>query len=200
MPSTLYKILGIEKDASPREIKKAYRKKMAEHHPDKNDGEHSEDFYKCSEAYEILSDALMRRKYDETGKVPKKEPLYNIAREFATLFHKAMDQLGDGQDLIKITREAIQSVINDTQKSARDCKDQIRKLEKTKTRVIAKTDERFLIESFDVRINTLKAEITGHELQCKKMKEVKEYADNYEFLPNDEQSIMGSFMIRGWTT
>jgi preprotein translocase subunit Sec63 len=54
-----YEVLGIKKDASEAEIKKAFRKKAMEHHPDKNQGNKaSEDKFKeVSEAYEILSDS-----------------------------------------------------------------------------------------------------------------------------------------------
>jgi DnaJ family protein C protein 7 len=53
-----YKILGVDKNASDQEIKKAYRKKAIQHHPDKNlDGDNSDAIFKeIGEAYEILSD------------------------------------------------------------------------------------------------------------------------------------------------
>jgi molecular chaperone DnaJ len=62
-----YSILGISKDASQEEIKKAYRKKAHKHHPDKSDGD-EEKFKKVSEAYDVLSDEKKRAKYDKFGK------------------------------------------------------------------------------------------------------------------------------------
>lgn len=61
-----YKILGIEKDASDQEIKKAYRKLAIVHHPDKNpDDEHAaERFKEIQEAHETLSDPQKRARYD----------------------------------------------------------------------------------------------------------------------------------------
>jgi DnaJ homolog subfamily C member 7 len=61
-----YKILGVEKDAGDAEIKKAYRKLAIVHHPDKNPGdkEAEERFKDIQEAYETLSDAQKRQRYD----------------------------------------------------------------------------------------------------------------------------------------
>lgn len=64
-----YELLGVSRDASPQDIKKAYRKLARQHHPDINPGDpHAEARFKeISEAYEILSDADKRRKYDSFG-------------------------------------------------------------------------------------------------------------------------------------
>jgi len=64
-----YEILGIQRDASKDEIKKAYRKMAIKYHPDKNPGDKkSEDHFKeAAEAYEILSDDNKRARYDQFG-------------------------------------------------------------------------------------------------------------------------------------
>ncbi|HEY0190376.1 MAG TPA: DnaJ domain-containing protein, partial [Kofleriaceae bacterium] len=69
MAANLYDTLGVKKDASAEEIRKAYRKLARKHHPDVNPGNRAaEDKFKAmSTAYEVLSDEKKRRDYDEFG-------------------------------------------------------------------------------------------------------------------------------------
>jgi molecular chaperone DnaJ len=65
MSKDFYKILGVEKNASPEELKKAFRRLAHEHHPDK--GGDAQKFKDINEAYQVLSDAEKRTKYDQFG-------------------------------------------------------------------------------------------------------------------------------------
>ena len=64
-----YDILGVSRDASEPEIKRAYRRLARKHHPDVNPGDKSAEskFKKINEAYEVLSDKENRKKYDQFG-------------------------------------------------------------------------------------------------------------------------------------
>jgi DnaJ-class molecular chaperone len=64
-----YKILGVDRKATEKEIKSAYRKLARKHHPDvnKNDAKAEARFKEVNEAYEVLSDPAKRRRYDQIG-------------------------------------------------------------------------------------------------------------------------------------
>jgi len=64
-----YEILGIKREASEEEVKKAYRKLAMQYHPDRNPGDHTseERFKEAAEAYEVLRDSNKRDRYDRYG-------------------------------------------------------------------------------------------------------------------------------------
>lgn len=64
-----YEVLGVERNASPDDIKKSFRKKALQHHPDRNpgDAEAEKKFKEAAEAYEVLSNPEQRKRYDQFG-------------------------------------------------------------------------------------------------------------------------------------
>ena len=65
MSKDYYNILGVSKNASPDEIKAAFRKKAHEHHPDK--GGNAEKFKELNEAHQVLGNPEKRKQYDQFG-------------------------------------------------------------------------------------------------------------------------------------
>ncbi len=93
-----YKILGIKKNASDDEIKKAYRKLAMKYHPDhtRGDKKAEEQFKKISEAYAVLSDKEKRQQYDTFGQTgfQQKFSQEDIFKDFD--FSRIFDDLGFG--------------------------------------------------------------------------------------------------------
>ncbi len=76
MPSSLYESLGVPKNASADELKKAYRKLVRQYHPDKNpgDAEAEKRFKEIQHAYDVLSDPSKRKQYDSFGSNGRQGP------------------------------------------------------------------------------------------------------------------------------
>jgi molecular chaperone DnaJ len=85
----LYQVLGVSRDASAAEIKKAYRQLVRKYHPDANPGnkEAEEHFKKINQAYEVLSDTQKRAR--TTSSVP-----------WATCRRKSFDGFGGGPSIV----------------------------------------------------------------------------------------------------
>ena len=88
--TTYYDLLGVDPSAKAIDIKKAYRKKSVQEHPDKNpnDPTATERFQAISQAYQVLSKEDLRAKYDKYGKeeaIPK-EGFEDAAEQFSMIF------------------------------------------------------------------------------------------------------------------
>src|SRR5471032_2145987 len=66
-----YEVLGVQRDATPEQLKASYRKLAMQFHPDRNDGDKvaEEKFKEVGEAYSVLSDPQKRQRYDAYGHV-----------------------------------------------------------------------------------------------------------------------------------
>jgi molecular chaperone DnaJ len=85
-----YKELGVTREATQEEIKKAYRKAALKYHPDRNPSKEAEEKFKAiSEAYSVLSDENKRREYDTFGKEPRVDIGFDIQDMWNSFFHGA---------------------------------------------------------------------------------------------------------------
>ena len=109
-----YDVLGVAKNASEDEIKKAYRKLAMKHHPDRNQGDAAkkaeEKFKEAKEAYEMLSDASKRAAYDQfghagvdpsMGRGPGPEGFGGFAEAFGDIFGGGRGRGGGGQQIYR---------------------------------------------------------------------------------------------------
>ncbi|RKU07942.1 molecular chaperone DnaJ [Candidatus Poribacteria bacterium] len=88
-----YEVLGVNRNASPEEIKRAYRKVALQHHPDKNPGDKTaeEKFKEASNAYDVLSDSEKRKIYDIRGHAG----VHNAGFQGYTNFEDIFTNFGD---------------------------------------------------------------------------------------------------------
>ncbi|CAI2175655.1 14104_t:CDS:2 [Funneliformis geosporum] len=69
-----YNVLGVAPEATPEEIKRAYKKLALQHHPDRKSGVEAK-FKEIGEAYEVLSDPTRRKQYDKDGSTGPRRPV-----------------------------------------------------------------------------------------------------------------------------
>lgn len=101
-----YAVLGVRRGAEESEIKRAYRRLVKEHHPDRKGKARSDEFVRVREAYEVLSDPRRRANYDRYGEpdindelmerlVRHHEPGGHPFMRFAMAYHyRRMEKLG----------------------------------------------------------------------------------------------------------
>ena len=99
MAKDYYKILGIDKNVSPNDLKVAFRKLAHEHHPDKKSGDEAK-FKELNEAYQVLSDPKKRAQYDQFGSSFEDDRVGGGQgsggfSDFTGGFNVNMDDLGD---------------------------------------------------------------------------------------------------------
>lgn len=122
MAENLYDLLGVDKNASQDEIKKAYRAKSKEHHPDKGGDE--EMFKKISHAYESLSDPEKRSNYDRFGDTNNRSNFGFNDDVFNNAFSSFRDHFGfnrrqtkKGENLNVIIKLTLEEIFNGTKKT-----------------------------------------------------------------------------------
>lgn len=90
-----YEILGVPRDSTQQQIKKAFRKLAVKYHPDKNKEEGAEDkFREIAKAYDTLSDKEKRKRYDQFGEDEQRAHTFQHAN-FQDIFHNFDDMFGN---------------------------------------------------------------------------------------------------------
>lgn len=109
MAKQLYKVLGAKEDSTTSEIKKAFRSKSKQHHPDK--GGNPDEFQKLKEAYDVLSDPEKRKYYDETGISPLETNKNNdILKHLNSYINAVLTKQGiTAENLVKNLKSAIEN-------------------------------------------------------------------------------------------
>ena len=126
-----YDTIGVDKSASQEEIKKAFRKKAKELHPDK--GGSKEECSALTHAYSVLKDPEKRSRYDAGEE--ELEPIEVLARAMlAQLSSQAIDNLPPEQDPMKYIREKLKNKTREVEQAITKLERQLKKYEKCKKR------------------------------------------------------------------
>lgn len=170
----LYERIGVSKEASPDEIKKAYRAKAMETHPDH--GGSPEKFGAIAKAYSILSDAEKRKRYDD-GEDPEEmdsSPEDEAKKLILEFFLSAVDRADvDHQDIFRLVKGDIEKGIAGFKEAAQDTQKKIKKYESAMKRIsVKKKSKNFLADS----INAMIMEARKRKISLEKQVKVGEIA------------------------
>jgi len=143
-----YDILGVAIDASAEEIKQRYRTLAQLHHPDK--GGDAELFKQIKLSYEILSDPLRRKDFDQTGNINTKIDVRNEALDcIAQMLFRIVPNFNPEQDdLIFLMKKEVTTIKTDMNNNINVCNIHLTNLEKVIHRLKIKTDNENLLLRF----------------------------------------------------
>lgn len=188
--ATLYEILGVATDAAPSEIKKAHRRLVKEHHPDK--GGDPETFAKIQEAYEVLSDEGRRARYDSTGEYGQvkdrfKEQLMGFIQQ--VILPEIENSRNFEFDLIGSANKVIRNTFKEGNRKVADVKEAKEKLEASLERISRKGDgDNLIADVIRGQIGTYERGIENMEHELEILGQLKEEINQYEWEFEPEHS------------
>ncbi len=172
-----YEALGVAPDAKEDEIKRKYRSRAQECHPDKRNG-NEEEFKEINKAYALLSNPEKREHYDQTGEFAKKKSV--AASRLAELFDSFIEQGVHQCDIIEFAREKVRENFGKIESARAKINMEIRHLEKKKGRIICKNEHNIYEQLLSKKIEG-KIKCKEHlEKDEKLLNELLELLDEYE--------------------
>lgn len=147
----LYETLGLERDATPAEVKAAFRSRAKDLHPDK--GGEDEAFKKLSFAYMVLRDKGRRARYDKTGETSKSKvesDLQKISSVLLMLFTSAIDEgiaSRSDLDLIKLMKQFLTKTLKEREKKVQEIGGELVKIQQLAERISCRKGNRNLFGS-----------------------------------------------------
>lgn len=199
-----YKILGVDKDATRPEIKKAYKRLAMKYHPDRDGGDKAE-FEKIKLAYDVLVDPVRRERYDKNGTIDKPDDIQQEANNMlVTLFNLEIDTYNFNKNIIKSIRETLRKAIEHADETKHSIKCKIKKLEQAKERIECKLEFNVFSELCDSKIAHMRVEIQSieHKDEVARMalKILNKYKDSTPESSTYRSSLFGAGLYNTTTT
>lgn len=146
-PRDLYAVLGIKRNASAHTVRRAYRKKAMENHPDRNPGDPGAEsrYVEIVAAHETLSDPVRRKRYDETGEVgsgPRGGESAELVNLILPLLMTAVSNAGNAgtvetRDLAAVVRSGLADQLSNIRRSLNNLKKSRDVMERALARFVA---------------------------------------------------------------
>jgi len=178
-----YEILGVSKDASREEIKKAYRNLAKKAHPDQDGSE--EEFKILSAAYETLYDPIKRESYDTYGVDEGK--MKELMRCAIDMFKKAVSQ--DPLNIMETITSQNKEISYVGQSRKEDLEKKISNFEKYLSRIKHAPKNNFLEKALNIEIESFKIQIHGIEEQLQLFVDAEKMLLDYVFDVKREEPV-----------
>ncbi len=196
----LYDKLGVNKTASDDEIKKAFREKAKDAHPDKQGGDHQK-MQELTQAYGILKDPLKRAKYDNTGEMHDVPFDQKFTGFVASIFLKLIEVNGDGVDRVDLIAEFLEQcrlIIENSNKEKAKLNKERNRIEKVMKR-LSSTKENKIGRVLEFRITEYKKDLRILDDQIQFMRDCEEVIGHhsYQFDPLEPKEDENGF---AWIT
>lgn len=190
MNDSLYDILKIKKDATPEEIKEAYRNAAKSNHPDK-EGSHDK-MTEVNKAYAVLRNPESRKRYDETGsteEIPFDKKFKAFVQDTFMKLIEARDI--NNNDLIGEFAMYIDTVILANKKGKKDHEDKLKRLQIVLDRLESKSENNQLGEVIQMNIDHLNQIINTIAMDIEFITQCKERLENYSYNFDEAQENNG---------
>ena len=185
----LYKILGIRKNASPQSIKKAFRKKAKQTHPDiSGDPEEFHTFLDVKTAYDVLSDPEKRKIYDETGRYDTKPSDSDISQAAQLIFTALRELIGRHKDKVVYTdiiqdiKKSFNNKIGEIQKAINEMKSIQAVLNDVSSRTVVDDGQfNYISVMLDSESDNIGRAVNENESQINMIRKCLEMLEHYHF-------------------
>lgn len=192
----LYDVLGIGKNATPKDVRRAYREKAKETHPDT--GGDTETFAEVNEAWEVLNDPVKRAQYDSTGTYLRDEDVLTRAQNhLPNVFITLLESLGEGaktQDVIHLMADHCAEVKGTAHKILREREKKLELWTNLGDRISYRGEGRNLLsDTITARIQIEKAEILRLKQDIAVASKMIELVNQYDWKVTKAKEPVGIF-------
>lgn len=176
---SLYDDLGLDAEASPQDIKTAFRRAAMKHHPDRQGGD-AGTMQRVQAAYDVLSDASLRDHYDRTGKTEIPDKRSQIDERMMALFEMALkNQIGDG-DVVEKMIELINRTIGQMRHRKIERQRDLDRLTKRSTRVTVTSGQNLYLQLAKQMMAQCESDIAEYDAEIDVQHLILEQLQNYE--------------------